>query len=130
MRIVDKLLANMSKEEIGDLLIEIENKTTAYFGSKDNKLFLCNNSFCRDGHHCIDSLREEIKLTEEERYIIKAIVECSAERPTRMRRMKNELNYVLVFISKNQSFLIPVAEVAFCALDLDKYYDIDDILAE
>lgn len=129
MRIVDKFLANMSKEEIGDLLIRIEkDQNGVQFGyGEDNKLHYCMSTKC-SCCSCIEDLEAEATLLEEEKHLIKMLISFSKCELAYLRRTEHYIN----FYDADKSYInsISVSDNAFIALERSKYYNIKNLLVE
>lgn len=129
MRIVDKFLANMSKEEIGDLLIKIDKDLDGgQFGyGEDGKLHYCMGTKCSCCHY-IEDLEAKATLLEEERHLIEALINFSNCELVYIRKMEHHIN----FYDADKGYInsIPMSESAFMALERNIYYKIDELLVE
>jgi hypothetical protein len=75
MRMVDKYLANMSKREIGDLLIEIEKDKNIQFGLLYAKIILYDKNPYPE-YDCINLADTVVLLTDKEKKLLTDLQKC------------------------------------------------------
>ena len=132
MRMVDKYLENMSKEEIGDLLIEIEKDKNIKFGLLFAKIILYDkNPYPEYG--CINLADRVILLTDEEKKLLTDLQKCYGGKIHQVSiacHLNNKTRIELFSDSDEKIGTLLLEGTIFEELIGCLRYDIDKLLAE
>ena len=132
MRVVDKYLENMSKEEIGDLLIEIQKDKNIEFGLLYAKIILYDkNPYPEYG--CIDLSDAVVLLTDKEKKLLADLQKCYSGKIRQisvMCNLDNKTRVELFSDSDEKIGILLLEENVFEELIGCLKYDIDKLLTE
>ena len=132
MRMVDKYLENMSKKEIGDLLIEIEKDKNIKFGLLYAKIILYDkNPYPEYG--CINLTDPVVLLTDKEKKLLTDLQKCYSGKIHQVSVCQhlNDKTRVELFSDSDEKIgTLLLEENVFEELIGCLKYDIDKLLAE
>ena len=132
MRMVDKYLENMSKKEIGDLLVEIEKDKNIKFGLLYAKIILYDkNPYPEYG--CINLADTVVLLTDKEKKLLTDLQKCYSGKIRQVsvcQHLNNKTRVELFSDSDEKIGTLLLEEDVFEELIGCLKYDIDKLLAE
>lgn len=132
MRMVDKYLENMSKREIGDLLIEIEKDKNIQFGLLFAKIILYDKNPYPE-YDCINLAETVVLLTDKEKKLLTDLQKCYSGKIRQvsvMCHLNNKTKIELFSDSDEKIGTLLLEENVFEELIGCLKYDIDKLLAE
>jgi hypothetical protein len=132
MRMVDKYLANMSKREIGDLLIEIEKDKNIQFGLLYAKIILYDKNPYPE-YDCINLADTVVLLTDKEKKLLTDLQKCYGGKIHQVSvacHLNSKTKVELFSDSDEKIGTLLLEENVFEELIGCLRYDIDKLLAE